>query len=1395
MPLPESFAIGAFAAGIATNLASDILTHRASSLDNSLIGKALKWAGFAKPDFQERLQDVLKKALEIYFEDFPERQALGVDEFFQKSTVIEQISGAILNRLPLDETTLQDAWEEHLSDKPIFLLLSQQQSLSAGEVVSNFLDCYQRVLRNQQSVPELAIAYDLLGQSEEFIRELRASEERLESYISELLKHRSEAYKQSFSFYGREIEQKVKVIIDEYIGQPFAGRSDEQLDIYQFFEMNKKGVLLVTAPAGFGKSALLINWMQRHQEDFHIVFHCFRSDSNIISSLQNGYRHLLRQLLLYYKQDYREFPSDENGMRDLLCDLIQSGVSEGNRLIIMLDGLDEADKVLEPFWGVSLPDGVYVVASARADKDDKPDYLRDWVECTKRVQIKQLSINAIIDWVGRINELSPYAKDDNFIKTLYRVTEGFPLYLRYLLDDLKLATLQEKDIRSLAAKSADGFTAYVKGQFRLIAKLEEVKQKSGIQELFALLTIALGALPENDIQAIVNLNSWDLEALPFQITRWFNIRSDSYSFSHPLLAKEFKSAIGRQVVAVEDKLLKYCADWPSHSSLYALRHYVDHLKHKEQWDDLYELARSEAFIEAQKEYLPKEPNASLKAIEIALMEKAKANDAAQTVEFLLRHAYQVSKIVKKENPLFLARKDNLSGALMAANNYDKRLRALWYLLILWELKDLNRLRDLDSVIRQLSSQPLPRFNLYSREEGGLARQGGGLAVFLLASISDILTCELYFKVCFNLLDEHLINSLCHVLAKANETSLALGLARKIKNDWLRESSLGDIIEALVTRENFISALEILHELPDEFSIHRIEALKIISKQYADIGDFKASFENAQKITSKAHRVVALVEIAKFQVEASYSSLALQTTDLALDIFNSTLCSFRNTHWPCQSALTEIAKIRIRFKGKEYGISTFEEVLKNAQGKTHDRQSLLEDIANVQFNAGLHEEAWKTSQYLNDDGQNRIKQIIDNQKSKSSENRADLEKRIDSSIYASKVNNYVKESEPLENDEHIRNRLSMDLDSFSSFRTFEKHKVEAPIVATIFAHGKHFSKAIQIAESIEDCTQKFWNLLRILRIQRSQIAKLDSDILLKIQTIIEGFENQQERLWALSELIKVLVEFGEFACAFDISKRSVIEFELPKLLKEIAIGLIAHDRMNSVDKILGKIYEIEDKFSDESGRQLINYSQSCEVVSVIKARRGEFEIALQEAKKIKAIPARQRVIGKIALEQVKAGQLETALSMLDQEYNDLSNQSHPFLKVESLADIAIYKSKFGEKKLAHQIFCSAKYDSSLFNSEYDQSVAFSVISQAQIQAGFSEQAIETSRQILVDVHKHLPQIALTFVEKGDSTNFKRLLLSCSYCLESACNMCMHFAQLYPEQSEAIAKTVSCQLSAF
>lgn len=344
-------------------------------------------------------------------------------------------------------------------------------------------------------------------------------------------------------YIGYEIEDKVKQVVSDYTQQPFEGREGEKRQLDEFLINNSSGVLLVTGAAGFGKSALLSHWQKTRQDNFFIAYHCFSHRYEKTRSVSEAYRHLLKQLYYYHNIRNGEFPNDENRMRDLLAGMLRNPVSsQSKQLAIVLDGLDEAEKTFEPFF-LSLPAGVFVIASARAEEGEEPEYLRKWTDNALRLHLRRLSHEAIAKWLEQISELSTYSQDDDFVNRLNETTGGFPLYLRYLIDDLRQTAIKSQDVHGVLKDCPTGFKDYVKEQFRLLTKVEEVKRQREVQELFALLSVALGALSENDIQDLTSLSAWDLADLPWQATRWFSIKMGVYSFAHPLLADEFESVL------------------------------------------------------------------------------------------------------------------------------------------------------------------------------------------------------------------------------------------------------------------------------------------------------------------------------------------------------------------------------------------------------------------------------------------------------------------------------------------------------------------------------------------------------------------------------------------------------------------------------------------------------------------------------------------------------------------------------------------------------------------------------------------------------------------------------------------------------------------------------------
>jgi hypothetical protein len=58
-------------AGIAANLATNILKHYAQRLDGTLVGRGLKASGLLEQTRDDHLCEVLEEALRLYFKQYP----------------------------------------------------------------------------------------------------------------------------------------------------------------------------------------------------------------------------------------------------------------------------------------------------------------------------------------------------------------------------------------------------------------------------------------------------------------------------------------------------------------------------------------------------------------------------------------------------------------------------------------------------------------------------------------------------------------------------------------------------------------------------------------------------------------------------------------------------------------------------------------------------------------------------------------------------------------------------------------------------------------------------------------------------------------------------------------------------------------------------------------------------------------------------------------------------------------------------------------------------------------------------------------------------------------------------------------------------------------------------
>ncbi|WP_445310735.1 SMEK domain-containing protein, partial [Microcoleus vaginatus] len=514
-----------------------------------------------------------------------------------------------------------------------------------------------------------------------------------------------------------EVVDKVEQIINEAT-ELFVGGSEKLQKLDNFLADNSRGVMLVTAGAGFGKTSLLANWVDRERQGNRcfIAYHFFSQQYDKTRYIKSAYWNLLRQIYIYYELYHEQLPNEREELRNRLYNILKErGARQDKPLVIVIDALDEIDAAAMPFslpFLTPLPQNVFVIVSARAEPEEEPKYLENWTEKSQNLHLKYLPREAIADWLRETGdgELAVFAEDTNFVTQLDEITQGFPLYLSYLIDELSHAVKQGIDLHSILARTPKGFSLYVKQQFQQLANVAQIRQQPEVKELFALLSVALGVLSEDDIKELTNLDEWGLPALPWQATRWFSVQKGFYSFAHPLLAQEFQSLLGRQAQQARDKLIEYCARWQERSIPYALRHYAEHLRDVKHWEELYAIARNEDFYSHSIKQFPDEPDLPLKTVQTALLAAAEEDKAGEMAEFMLLHARQLLQTTAQDSPLDALRKGSLERAWRLTDLYEIERRILWYLLLAWELKDTGSFEEAEETLKRLQQQELPRLS-------------------------------------------------------------------------------------------------------------------------------------------------------------------------------------------------------------------------------------------------------------------------------------------------------------------------------------------------------------------------------------------------------------------------------------------------------------------------------------------------------------------------------------------------------------------------------------------------------------------------------------------------------------------------------------------------------------
>jgi len=867
----------------AANLKGILIEKVTEELQNDRAVGAIPFSHFSfdddsipqRLDFESHFDDEMKGKW------FPLFSGFFVDAYKKDEKVRSVVQGMLLADLPTGKGIDAEAFEQQLTDWGKRVL----EQLTA---IDKKLDGLQEDVR--------ATADEMRNRLDAFIpRFLNLAESALEKAVKQALRDvkLDRFYEKARGAY---IAAQVEYRIDD-LTHRFAGRFDVIDRLDAFLEKEPGGMLFLTAPAGAGKSALLANWIRaqsRHARNDltqarrpRVVSHFFSNQKNTTQQIVEFYKHLLDQL--YPLAALNEVtPGIEGDGRDALFALLNKWETTADEpLVIVIDGLDEAERAFDPPFPNPLPPHVYVILSARADAKERSanvDYLEPWTryEWERLCLSPSLYEGDVYVWLLQSTEaaLHEYAAREGFVRRLHETSEqGYPLYLSYLMQDLEKGARAGADLDEILDRQPKDFQEYIEKQFKKLQKHVNTIDRRQVAELFALLTVTHGPLEATDVQELTDLSLWD--PLPWQATRWLTIvetpDTTLYSFAHPRLAQTFRQtrALRKLVEEMEKELLSYCREWSKHHSKYALRHLPTHLKrmavHVELDDagryrqELYALAQNQEYAEAQRKALPEEPDLTLRAPRRALQVATEIGDAAAMAASILCHAYRV-EASRQRSPLDHFRKGSLKAALQSADLYNPEKRLLHYLLIAWACADAGDLEEAERVLQRLQTIPLPSTkNL--------------IATLALLHLVFAVPDEV-IRIQKSLIDDSARRFICdHLFQVAEDKTgnsdpkvLAVGIVEDVGSYKERDRARVRIIRELSRRQRIEEALELVEEISDK-ALKEI-ALRIVAVALARHKRAEEALGLVEEIVDETRKKRAFRDIAVALAEQQHVEAAL-----------------------------------------------------------------------------------------------------------------------------------------------------------------------------------------------------------------------------------------------------------------------------------------------------------------------------------------------------------------------------------------------------------------------------------------------------------------------------------------------------------------------------------------
>jgi hypothetical protein len=682
------------------------------------------------------------------------------------------------------------------------------------------------------------------------------------------------------------------------LSEVFVGREDDIRHVKNSLKDHNRGVLWIPGKPGVGKSALMARLMRDFKDavQHYVVIPYFFRIGHTGCSTEQFLKTAILKLQMALKVQLGVSPNLDERKEQFVSVVEEAATRLNRKILFLIDGMDEINR-LEPTF-ISLPfaanmRNVVWLCAGRTEPPEIESALRrggaHWVFAEGLPEMGKLTVRSMLTTHLEQMKYQLFARDqlnegeyhNRFIDVLVHKSEGLPLYVRMVIEDLREGkwTLSDED------HLPDGLRAY----------FEQVLERLGVSSigtiltpLFCLLAWAKEPITESALKVLLsshylsNEPDWEQHfdaALQYGHVMLRRVPTPEgeagWMFYHDTfrqhLLESARVALDRRWA--QNVWLSQGAQWRTVGEkslrLYLLRNYSEHLGEAKRWEELFELARDAEFQKAQAEACPSEPELPLRLIRTALMGAAVIENASAIAEFMFAHARKLIEIIQ-EMPIDALRNGQLERAWEIADLHPTERSVVWYLILAAELKDTGRLGDAYETLERLAKNQLVR----------LSKEHAESALGLLTYLHDVNEPS-FLAIQRQLLDHHDRYMLSESVLAEGSDAVALQVAETIESEWERFGALEKIAKAQARASQYSVAYQTADRINDEkirnklgveieFQIHSAVLASIQSR------NFDGALELSKLKRSPDGQLLAFQQVAIGQAHAGIFDGAIAT---------------------------------------------------------------------------------------------------------------------------------------------------------------------------------------------------------------------------------------------------------------------------------------------------------------------------------------------------------------------------------------------------------------------------------------------------------------------------------------------------------------------------------------